>query len=85
MPSTYSLRRLSRCAIEPAEEKDYDPGLGKGARTTHTYPIYPEPTTPRKPPALLAIHERNQLHERGVVKIPAGEMLNEYHGLGQTK
>jgi hypothetical protein len=37
-----------------AEEKDYDPGLGEGDHMSHTYPVNPEPTTPRKRPALLA-------------------------------
>jgi hypothetical protein len=68
MPSIHSERRLSRCAIEPAEsgverkplrtlafeEKDYDPGLGEGDDLSHTYPVDPEPSTPRKPPAPLA-------------------------------
>jgi hypothetical protein len=35
---------------------------------SHTYHVDPEPTTPRKPPALLAIPERNQLHERSIVR-----------------
>jgi hypothetical protein len=53
-----------RWALEPAEltdgkktsaeEKDYDPGLEEGDDLSHTYPVCPEPTTPRKPPARLA-------------------------------
>jgi hypothetical protein len=42
------------------------PGLRKGDIKPHMYPVYPEPTTLRKHPALLP--ERNQLHERSIVQ-----------------
>jgi hypothetical protein len=38
-----------------AEEKDYDPGLEEADDLSHTYPVDPERTTPRKLPALLAV------------------------------
>jgi hypothetical protein len=49
------LNLLNRCDKRTsAEEKDYDSGLGEGGDLPHTYPVNPEPTTPRKRPALLA-------------------------------
>jgi hypothetical protein len=51
----------------PRRKKDYGPGLGKGDDLSHTYPVDPEPTTPRKPPALLASWER-----AAIVCEPAG-------------
>jgi hypothetical protein len=37
-----------------AEEKDYDPGCEEGDNLSYTYPVCPEPTAGRKPPAPLA-------------------------------
>jgi hypothetical protein len=57
------MERIACGKKTSAEGKDYDPGLGEGDQLSHTYPFDPEPTTPRKPPALLAkrVLERNQL------------------------